>query len=409
MPRGSASLQSESPIHQNDGRLVLAKGSQSQKPEIEKGKCWSKGFLSKKTRDGSNWTTDRDVQVVWSTWEKTDLKSIAQPIPLLPQQIRFPVRRGMWSSKNRISDQDKGFFAQTWVWELPSPMDALSALEIPATSFYKQFSSNTWWTLFREVSCLPEKAMAPHSSTLAWKIPWAEEPGRLQSMGSRRVGQDWATSLSRVGEGNGNPLQCSCLESPRDRGAWWAAIYGVAHSWTWLKWLSSSSKLSTFYYFHIDLWKLQKSGKKIWDLPRRHKSVPCFGLFPSFSFLAFFPQPYFISFLAQGLYPAASLPPSPNHPLHSLYSSSRIPAERRTVCVCVVCVCACVCVCAQLLSHTWLFVASWTIVHQAPLSVEFSGHEYCSGLPFSYSKRFSWCRDGNCLSHLLHWQACLYL
>ena len=42
-----------------------------------------------------------------------------------------------------------------------------------------------------------EKAMAPHSSTLAWKIPWTEEPGRLQSMGSRRVGHDWATSLSR--------------------------------------------------------------------------------------------------------------------------------------------------------------------------------------------------------------------
>ena len=41
-----------------------------------------------------------------------------------------------------------------------------------------------------------EKAMAPHSSTLAWKIPWMEEPGRLQSMGSRRVGHDWATSLS---------------------------------------------------------------------------------------------------------------------------------------------------------------------------------------------------------------------
>ena len=45
-------------------------------------------------------------------------------------------------------------------------------------------------------SSLLEKAMAPHSSTLAWKIPWTEEPGRLQSMGSRRVGHDWATSLS---------------------------------------------------------------------------------------------------------------------------------------------------------------------------------------------------------------------
>ena len=48
-------------------------------------------------------------------------------------------------------------------------------------------------------------------------------------------------SLSCVGEGNGNPLQCSCLENPRDGGAWWAAVYGVAQSRTWLKWLSSSS------------------------------------------------------------------------------------------------------------------------------------------------------------------------
>ena len=48
-------------------------------------------------------------------------------------------------------------------------------------------------------------------------------------------------SLSCIGEGNGNPLQCSCLENPRDRGAWWAAIYGVAQSRTRLKRLSSSS------------------------------------------------------------------------------------------------------------------------------------------------------------------------
>ena len=47
-------------------------------------------------------------------------------------------------------------------------------------------------------------------------------------------------SLSCIGEGNGNPLQCCCLENPRDRGAWWAAVYGVAQSRTWLKRLSSS-------------------------------------------------------------------------------------------------------------------------------------------------------------------------
>ena len=84
-----------------------------------------------------------------------------------------------------------------------------------------------------------EKAMAPHSSTLAWKIPWVEEPGRLQSMGSGRVGYDWATSLSRIGEGNGNPLQCSCLENPRDGGAWWAAVYVIAQSQTQLRQLGS--------------------------------------------------------------------------------------------------------------------------------------------------------------------------
>ena len=48
-------------------------------------------------------------------------------------------------------------------------------------------------------------------------------------------------SLSCIGEGNGNPLQCSCLEKPRDGAAWWAAFYGVAQNWTRLKRLSSSS------------------------------------------------------------------------------------------------------------------------------------------------------------------------
>ena len=93
--------------------------------------------------------------------------------------------------------------------------------------------------LFDCLRDLWEKAMAPHSSTVARKIPWMEEPGRLQSMGSLRVRHDRATSfslsLSCIGEGNGNPLQCSFLKNPRDGGAWWAAIYGVTQSWTRLK------------------------------------------------------------------------------------------------------------------------------------------------------------------------------
>ena len=98
---------------------------------------------------------------------------------------------------------------------------------------------------------LSEKAMAPHSCTLAWKIPWTEETGGLQSMGSlsRTRLRDFTFTLllSWIGEGNGNPLQCSCLENSRGGEAWWAAVYGVAQSRIRLKRLSSSSSSSSSY------------------------------------------------------------------------------------------------------------------------------------------------------------------
>ena len=94
--------------------------------------------------------------------------------------------------------------------------------------------------------------MAPHSSTFAWKILWTEEPGRPQSMGSLESDTtEWLHfhfSLSCIGEGNGNPLQCSCLENPKDREAWWADVYGVAQSRKWLKWFSSSSSSNILLY-----------------------------------------------------------------------------------------------------------------------------------------------------------------
>ena len=99
--------------------------------------------------------------------------------------------------------------------------------------------------------------MATHSSTLAWRVLWTEEPSRLQSMGSdtaERLHFHFHFPLSRIGEGNGNPLQCSCLENPRDRGGWWAAIYGVVQSQTQLKRLSSSSSR--------DIAKVQVEGKE---------------------------------------------------------------------------------------------------------------------------------------------------
>ena len=75
--------------------------------------------------------------------------------------------------------------------------------------------------------------MATHSNILAWRIPWTEEPwasvhGMAESDMTERL--HFQFSLSWIGEGNSNPLQCSCLENPRDGGAWWAAVYGVTES-----------------------------------------------------------------------------------------------------------------------------------------------------------------------------------
>ena len=121
-----------------------------------------------------------------------------------------------------------------------------------------------------------EQAMASHSSSLAWKIPWMEERGRMQSMGWLGVRHDWVTSLSLscTGEGNGNPLQCSCLENPRDGRAWWAAIYGVAQSQTRLKWLSSSSRCTTMWisYIYIKHTHIFEHLRKLWEMVKERET-----------------------------------------------------------------------------------------------------------------------------------------
>ena len=103
-------------------------------------------------------------------------------------------------------------------------------------------------TLFSYVtSNCHQVAMAPHSSTLAWKIPWTEEPGGLQSMGSLRVGHDWATSLSLFTFMHWRrKWQPSPVFLPGESQGWgslvgWASVYGVTQSRSQLKRLSSSS------------------------------------------------------------------------------------------------------------------------------------------------------------------------
>ena len=122
------------------------------------------------------------------------------------------------------------------------------------------------------MSVIKEKAMAPHSSTLAWKIPWTEEPGRRQSMGSLRVGHDWETSLSlftfmhqrkkmathssvlawRI-PGTGEPGELPSMGSQRMGHHWSDLGAAVAehHKFQMLSPLLSSSSLSLVFLFAI--------------------------------------------------------------------------------------------------------------------------------------------------------------
>ena len=107
--------------------------------------------------------------------------------------------------------------------------------------------------------------MAPHSRTLGkfhgWRSlvgcsPWGPEESDTTSL-----------SLSRIGERNGNPLQCSCLENPRDGGAWWAAVYGAAQNRTRLKQLSSSSSSTKAMLYSVKPAiekRIEKVNKNFW-------------------------------------------------------------------------------------------------------------------------------------------------
>ena len=109
--------------------------------------------------------------------------------------------------------------------------------------------------------------MAPHSSTLAWRIPWTEEPGRLQFMGSWRVGHDWETSLSLFTfmhwRRKWQPTPVFLPGESQGWWAWWAAISGVAQSRTQLKQLSSSSRYIYMKEIYYLPWCLRKRLRQI--------------------------------------------------------------------------------------------------------------------------------------------------
>ena len=108
--------------------------------------------------------------------------------------------------------------------------------------------------------------MATHSTPPVQKIPWMEEPGGLQSMGSLGVRHDSATSLSLFTfmhwKRKWQPLQYSCLENPRDGGAWWAAVHGVARSQTWL-----NDFTFTFHFCALEKGMTTHSKILAWKIP----------------------------------------------------------------------------------------------------------------------------------------------
>ena len=141
-----------------------------------------------------------------------------------------------WSDGTRCCDLSFFFFFECWVLSqlFHSPLSPLSKGSLVPL----QFLPLEWYHLhIQRRKWHPTPVLLPGKShgrrSLVRCSPW----GHKESDMTKR----FHFSLSCIGEGNGNPLQCSCPENPRDRGAWWAAIYGVAQSRTWLKWLSSSS------------------------------------------------------------------------------------------------------------------------------------------------------------------------
>ena len=124
--------------------------------------------------------------------------------------------------------------------------------------------------------------MAPHSSTLTWKIPWMEEPGGLQSMGSQRVRHGWATSLSLFTlthwRRKWQPTPVFLPEESQGQRAWWAAVYGITQSRTRLKRLSSSNSSRLCYppaqsapkWFTL---KINPQPTRTLDLARAHPYI----------------------------------------------------------------------------------------------------------------------------------------
>ena len=133
-----------------------------------------------------------------------------------------------WWKEIKFIHATKGWTLNTWCWVKEARRKRPHGIWF----YLDKMSQRRQWQ--------PSPVFLPGESqgrrSLVGCSPW----GRKESGTTERL--HFQFSLQCTGDGNGNPLQCSCLENPRDSGAWWAAVYGVAQDRTWLKWLSSRVK-----------------------------------------------------------------------------------------------------------------------------------------------------------------------
>ena len=139
-----------------------------------------------------------------------------------------------------LTSQPLPFASSSCVWTTAGVSYILFLLSV----FYSSQSSLYWRRQWHPTPVLlPGKSHGRRS--LVGCSPWdPEESGTTERL-------HFHFSLSCTGEGNGNPLQYSCLENPRDREAWWAAVYGVVQTWARLKRLSSSSSSRHLAHLHL--------------------------------------------------------------------------------------------------------------------------------------------------------------
>ena len=148
------------------------------------------------------------------------------------------------------------------------------------------------------------------------------------------------------GEGNGNPLQCSCLENPRDGGAWWAAVYGVTQSQTWLKWLSSSSRLA-----HV----CEENGRRWYEIAHQGQRLEAAAA----KSLQLCPT---LCDLIDGSPPGSPVPGILQARTLEWVAIAFSKAWKWKLKV-------------KSLSHVRLFATPWTVAYQAPLSMGFPRQE----------------------------------